>query len=379
MKALSQPSFSICIPNYNYGRYIGEAIQSVLNQTYQNFEIIVADNASTDDSVEVVKSFKDERIRLIQNRRNIGFAPNLQRVTMEAGNQFVNVLSSDDQMKPDALEVYARVLIELGEEAERTVLCSDVERFNERGEVTSIGRKARDGFYIESSKPERGGGDWRGKDQIPYTVYAGRAVLSDSLRRLKTFAPFGSITYSRTLWDEVEGYNSVRTIGPDKHFNYKVLSVDPTVVYVPLVLYRYREYESDNRAAQVRTLKQPIDDYLYTIEFDQGYLSSLGVSREELIRVFVDQVCIREGLSQLGRRNYSQAFRLFAFALASYPMTALKLPKTYGLACLLSVGPVAVMTGPWLYSVYKRFVRRTSDRKSGGRASRRSLWGRIGG
>jgi len=360
MKALSQPSFSICIPNYNYGRYIGEAIQSVLNQTYQNFEIIVADNASTDDSVEVVKSFKDGRIRLIQNRRNIGFAPNLQRVTMEAGNQFVNVLSSDDQMKPDALEVYARVLIELGKEAERTVLCSDVERFNERGEVTSIDRKARDGFYIESSKPEPGGGDWRGDGQIPYTVYAGRAVLSDSVRRLKTFAPFGSITYSRRLWDEVEGYNSVRTIGPDKHFNYKVLSVDPTVVYVPLVLYRYREYESDNRAAQMRTLKQPIDDYLYTIEFDQGYLSSLGVSREELIRVFVDQVCIRQGLSELGRRNYSQAFRLFAFALASYPITALKLPKTYGLMCLLSLGPLALTVGPWLYTAYQKYVQRNS-------------------
>ena len=51
------PSFSICIPNYNYGRYIGETIQSILNQTYQNFEIIVTDNASTDNSVKEIKSF----------------------------------------------------------------------------------------------------------------------------------------------------------------------------------------------------------------------------------------------------------------------------------------------------------------------------------
>ena len=177
----------------------------------------------------------------------------------------------------------------------------------------------------------------------------------------------------------MEGYNSVRTIGPDKHFNYKVLSVDPTVVYVPLVLFRYREYESDNRAAQVRTLKQPIDDYLYTIEFDQGYLSWLGISRDELVRVFVDRVCIRQGLTQIGRRNYSQAFRLLAFALASYPMTALKLPKTYGLACLLSFGPLAWVAGPWLYAAYKRCIQRTSGRKSGGRTSRQSARGRIGG
>ena len=61
------PSFSICIPNYNYAQYIGQTIESVLNQTYQNFEIIVVDNASTDNSVEVVKAFIDPRIKLYKN------------------------------------------------------------------------------------------------------------------------------------------------------------------------------------------------------------------------------------------------------------------------------------------------------------------------
>ena len=62
-------SFSICIPNFNYAQYIGETIQSVLDQTYQNFEIIIADNASTDNSVEVVQSFDDNRIRLAHGDR----------------------------------------------------------------------------------------------------------------------------------------------------------------------------------------------------------------------------------------------------------------------------------------------------------------------
>ena len=110
---MNKPSFSICIPNYNYGDYIGETIQSVLNQSYQNFEIIVADNASTDNSVDVVKSFKDDRIRLIQNEINIGFSPNLQKATMYANGDFINLLSSDDLMKPNALETTQLQLINL--------------------------------------------------------------------------------------------------------------------------------------------------------------------------------------------------------------------------------------------------------------------------
>lgn len=355
---MKEPTFSICIPNYNYGRYIGETIQSVLDQTYQNFEIIVADNASTDNSVEVVQSFNDKRIRLIRNRYNIGFAPNLQRATMYAQNDFVNLLSSDDQMKPNALEVYANVLTKLGHEARRAVLFSQVEVFNNAGQITSLIRKGQNGFYNEFvDPPSLHGATTSNGRATPYTVYHGREVLIDSLSRLKPFAPFLSIVYSRALWEIVEGYNSVRTIGPDKHFNYKLLSQDPLVVYVPVVLFRYRDYQSDNRAVQNKTLKQPIDDYLYTIEFTEEYLRSLGLSREQIIRTFLDRVCLKEGLSQIGRRNYAQAFRLLAFALASYPEKTLRLPKAYLLMSLLALGPLCLAAAPLLYAGYKRLKR----------------------
>src|SRR5690349_10985865 len=72
---------SVCIPNFNYGRYLRAAIESVLGQSHQDFEIVIADNASTDDSVEVVESFRDPRIRLRRNRTNVGFAPNVDRTT----------------------------------------------------------------------------------------------------------------------------------------------------------------------------------------------------------------------------------------------------------------------------------------------------------
>ncbi len=356
MTAQTQPTFSICIPNFNHGRFIGETIQSVLNQTYPHFEIIVADNASTDESVQVIESFKDERIRLVRNRYNIGFAPNLQRVTMHAQNDFLNLLSSDDQMRPDALETYAQVIRELGPDAERAVLYSQSENFENSGRVITITRKAPDGFYNQHLEPEKiqphtGPG-------VPRGIYRGHDVLADNLRRLRTFAPFLSIAYSRKLWEAVEGYNAVRTIGPDKFFNYKLLSLDPVVVYIPRVLYRYRMYVSANRAAQSTTLKQPIDDYLYTLEFSEEFLHNLGLTRRELINTFLDRVCLKEGLSQLGRRKYAHAFKLMAFALASYPGATLRRKRMYLLLPLLMLGPLAKIVAPPLLALYQR----TQDR-----------------
>ena len=57
---------SIIIPSYNHELYIADAIQSVVNQTYSNWELIIVDDGSTDDSIAKIKSFKDERIYLIE-------------------------------------------------------------------------------------------------------------------------------------------------------------------------------------------------------------------------------------------------------------------------------------------------------------------------
>jgi glycosyltransferase involved in cell wall biosynthesis len=335
------PTFSICIPNYNYGRYIGDTIQSVLDQSYPHFEIIVADNASTDNSVEVVQSFNDPRIRLVQNRTNVGFGPNLQRATMHARHDFVNLLSSDDQMKPDALESYAQVLQKMGSDAGRTVLFSQAEIFDNDNHVWGLIEKAPDGFYNRRRRlsPQEVGAL---PGRLDYHVYAGRDVLADSLRRLKTFAPFLTIVYPRALWQAVEGYTGMRTIGPDKHFNYKLLALDPCVVYVRRPLFRYRDFPSANRSTQTTTLKQPIDDYLYTLEWREDDLRPLGLSRDELIAGFIDRVCLREGMAQLKRGNVAHAFRLFAFALASYPGTAVRNAKLYPLLGFFLAVPLAL-------------------------------------
>src|ERR1700748_2758334 len=64
----ANPLVSILVSNYNYGRFIAESIQSVLDQTYSNFELVICDDGSTDDSVRIVEEYarKDARVRLIR-------------------------------------------------------------------------------------------------------------------------------------------------------------------------------------------------------------------------------------------------------------------------------------------------------------------------
>ncbi|MDL1894827.1 glycosyltransferase [Anaerolineae bacterium CFX7] len=350
---MEQPTFSICIPNYNYARYIGETIQSVLAQTYPKFEIIVADNASTDNSVQVVESFKDSRIRLIRNRYNIGFAPNLQRATMYATGDFINLLSSDDLMRRDALETCAAILNQQGVKAQHTVLMSDVDLVNALGEVVGYETRVRNSF--ESLTRLGNPNEVDSTDNLAaMELYRGRDVLRQSLAQLRNFAPFLSVIYPRQLWEAVEGYNSVRTIGPDKHFHYKLLAQDPDVAYIRRRLFAYRVHGSPNQQAQQTNLKQQIDDYLYTLEYADDFLAEYGLQRRDLIDILLNRVCLKNGLTQLVHGTFEQAFRMWAFALAAYPKTTLRLSKFYFLTGLLLLGPLARIVARPFYNRYHR-------------------------
>jgi glycosyltransferase involved in cell wall biosynthesis len=98
------PLVSICIPTYNRAGIIRRAIDSAICQTYQNTEIIVVDNASTDDTAKAVKSISDPRIRFVQQRENTGIFGNFNRCIAEAKGDFIHILHSDDYIDPTFTE-----------------------------------------------------------------------------------------------------------------------------------------------------------------------------------------------------------------------------------------------------------------------------------
>ncbi|MUH01598.1 glycosyltransferase [Scytonema sp. UIC 10036] len=113
---------SIIIPAYNTSRYIKRAIESALSQTEQNIEIIVVDDASTDNTVEVVNSFSDPRIKLLVNESNQGPSYSRNRAIKEAKGEWVALLDSDDWYAPKRLER----LLQLAEKENADLIADDI-------------------------------------------------------------------------------------------------------------------------------------------------------------------------------------------------------------------------------------------------------------
>lgn len=109
---MQQPLVTIGIPVYNVGRFIGQTVKSVLKQTYTNFELIITDDGSTDDTVEVIRSFNDPRIILIVDGENHGISYRLnQQIDLSKGKYFVR-MDGDDLMFPERVEKQVRYLEE---------------------------------------------------------------------------------------------------------------------------------------------------------------------------------------------------------------------------------------------------------------------------
>lgn len=98
------PLVSVIMPVYNTSKYLHEAIQSILNQTYTHFEFIIVDDASTDNSVKIIQTFKDERIHLIVNEKNEGISRSRNKGMSFARGRYIAVFDSDDTALPYRLE-----------------------------------------------------------------------------------------------------------------------------------------------------------------------------------------------------------------------------------------------------------------------------------
>lgn len=110
---MSQPTVSVVVPAYNNGRFLAETIDTVLAQEGVDFELVVADHASSDDTREVMDRYADDpRVRLLDTPAGGGAPANWTRVTDEARGELVKLVCGDDTLRPGVLARQARLLLD---------------------------------------------------------------------------------------------------------------------------------------------------------------------------------------------------------------------------------------------------------------------------
>ena len=119
---------------YNASKFLNEAIESILNQTYKNFEFIIIDDGSTDNSTQIIEKYKkiDERIVFIENEKNVGLTKNLNKAIKLSTSDYIARMDADDISDVKRLEKQIKFL---QENKDISIVGSCAKYINSKGEV----------------------------------------------------------------------------------------------------------------------------------------------------------------------------------------------------------------------------------------------------
>jgi hypothetical protein len=269
------------------------------------------------------------------------------------------MLSSDDLMQPGALLKYQKLLDELGSEAAQTVVSATWDVIDPQGVKTEMQGPDKQ-LWFEADRAQNL------EQVIGAPLYKVKALelLKRCLGRLKNPFNFAATCYPRALYERVGGYGGNRLVNPDKWFHWKLLSVASLACFVDSPLFCYRWHPSNQTALELNSgsLKYLVDEYASTLELDAETLRRIGLSRESVIRSFLENDVINHGLATLARGSRARAARILRFGEAAYPEELRGLPRRWILRGLLCLGPIG---GYAARRAYARHLRdQTSPRSS---------------
>lgn len=141
------PKVSVCVPTFNRAVYLTHCLRSILRQTFQDFELIVVDNASTDETPDAVAQLKDPRLRYHRNPTNIGQIPNINHAIELARGEYVSICHDDDLFAPHMLE---RELEVMSDHPEVVLVHTAVWLLSATGNIRGIHRVSRRDYLLKS-------------------------------------------------------------------------------------------------------------------------------------------------------------------------------------------------------------------------------------
>jgi len=247
-----KPLITVAIPVFNGEKEIADAIQSVLNQTYLDFELVVIDDCSTDQTLNVARSFSDPRIRIMENEVNLGYIGNFNRTVNEAKGMYLKILCHDDVIVPNCLEMQIEPFI------------------GGRGEDIAIStglKKVVNNKRVEVLKPQGLKGSTRyvdGNSVIRKCVRAGRNLIGET-----------SVTLVKT--EDLRNIGSFETkYTLDLNMWFRVLQLGG-LYFTSAIVSEFRIIDTSGTAAQSKTQAKQTNQLL-AWAFEQNF----GVTRLDL-------------------------------------------------------------------------------------------------
>lgn len=267
-----QPLVSVVITSYNYVSFIERAIESALAQNYPNLEVVVCENGSTDNSLEVIKRYQsDLRLRLIVNETNLGVIGNLNKGIEVSKGDFVVFLSADDYFLPGHI---ARAIQCYGDNPNVDVVYSPALVVDNDGEFTSVLQQ-------------------RGYPK--FDSLFGRNELVELLV-YDSFICFPTVLFKRSILDELGPMDESLHVAADYEYVIRLAAAQKCFQFInePRVAVRYHP-ENRSSAGNYVASGQQLRDYLailerYTTAEYAGLLTGFGAAIEVLLDVRIVDV-----------------------------------------------------------------------------------------
>jgi hypothetical protein len=306
-----RPRLSVTVLNYNYGHYIEHCLRSILSQSYTDFEVIVIDDCSTDDSIHAIEPFlQDARVRLIAHTQNAGFVRSLIEGTEASWSPYLTVISADDfVLSATAFERQMALL----EANPNTSFCY--------------------GSWIQmNSETEQVG------DVVPYSedhVWSGEREFKEFCTRLYVLHT-GTIL-RRTAYQAVGGYDATIRYTLDCKM-WSLLCGAGDVAFVAEPLYAYRTHGA-NMSRSLGAVRATTDELIDVVEVGFANLPDGPVKSDRRLRRRARQIALATVPSmQVFAGQPLEGWRTLAYGARRLPREALFQRRIISLAARTVLG-----------------------------------------
>ena len=300
------PKVSIILPNYNNEKYLKEAIESVLSQTYTNFELIIVDDASTDESLKIIKKFNDERIKVITSEinRHVAYASNLG--IQNATGEYIAKIDSDDIWEKTKLEKQIEFM---DKHKEYGVCFSKVNIIDEKSENANVKYQAIFDLFDQAKNQSQ-------KEWLNFFLTKGNCLCNSSS------------VIRRSTFENIDGFFHLAYVGAEDYELWVRMVIRYPIYILDERLVRYRwEENSKNKISGFTKekiyssinlqmmLKSYIFDYMTDEEFVKYFKedfmneNSNTVQEIECEKAHCLLKCTWDGVNFLGLQRFDRILR----------------------------------------------------------------------